>query len=215
MSKIELNLLNKVKNMINTIKQALENSFSYADYRKKVTSLIAEGKSTGHEQSEDLLKYSELNETRMNRLEKTIEVTPETKTKIKNLNKKYIWLVLSEGWCGDAAQIVPVIDKLAKVSENIELRIVLRDDNNALMQHFLTNGGKAIPKLIVLDAESLEVLADWGPRPSGAKQLILNYKAAHGVVDETAKIELQKWYLHDKGISIQNEIVELHEQVLS
>jgi hypothetical protein len=215
LSKIELNLLNKVKNMINTIKQALENSFSYADYRKKVTSLIAEGKSTGHEQSEDLLKYSELNETRMNRLEKTIEVTPETKTKIKNLNKKYIWLVLSEGWCGDAAQIVPVIDKLAKVSENIELRIALRDDNNALMQHFLTNGGKAIPKLIVLDAESLEVLADWGPRPSGAKQLILNYKAAHGVVDETAKIELQKWYLHDKGISIQNEIVELHEQVLS
>jgi hypothetical protein len=215
LSKIELNLLNKVKNMINTIKQALENSFSYADYRKKVTSLIAEGKSTGHEQSGDLLKYSELNETRMNRLEKTIEVTPETKTKIKNLNKKYIWLVLSEGWCGDAAQIVPVIDKLAKVSENIELRIALRDDNNALMQHFLTNGGKAIPKLIVLDAESSEVLADWGPRPSGAKQLILNYKAAHGVVDETAKIELQKWYLHDKGISIQNEIVELHEQVLS
>ena len=201
--------------MINTIKQALENSFSYADYRKKVTSLIAEGKSTGHEQSGDLLKYSELNETRMNRLEKTIEVTPETKTKIKNLNKKYIWLVLSEGWCGDAAQIVPVIDKLAKVSENIELRIALRDDNNALMQHFLTNGGKAIPKLIVLDAESSEVLADWGPRPSGAKQLILNYKAAHGVVDEAAKIELQKWYLHDKGISIQNEIVELHEQVLS
>jgi hypothetical protein len=201
--------------MINTIKQALENSFSYADYRKKVTSLIAEGKSTGHEQSGDLLKYSELNETRMNRLEKTIQITPETKTKLQNLDKKYIWLVLSEGWCGDAAQIVPVIDKLAKVSENIELRIALRDDNNALMQHFLTNGGKAIPKLIVLDAESSEVLADWGPRPSGAKQLILNYKAAHGVVDETAKIELQKWYLHDKGISIQNEIVELHEQVLS
>ena len=201
--------------MINTIKQALENSFSYADYRKKVTSLIAEGKSTGHEQSEDLLKYSELNETRMNRLEKTIEVTPETKTKIKNLNKKYIWLVLSEGWCGDAAQIVPVIDKLAKLSENIELRIVLRDDNNALMQHFLTNGGKAIPKLIVLDVESSEILADWGPRPSGARQLILDYKAAHGVVDETAKIELQKWYLHDKGISIQKEIVELHGQVLS
>jgi hypothetical protein len=215
LSKIELNLPNKVKNMINTIKQALENSFSYADYRKKVTSLIAEGKSTGHEQSGDLLKYSELNETRMNRLEKTIQITPETKTKLQNLDKKYIWLVLSEGWCGDAAQIVPVIDKLAKVSENIELRIALRDDNNALMQHFLTNGGKAIPKLIVLDAESSEVLADWGPRPSGAKQLILNYKAAHGVVDETAKIELQKWYLHDKGISIQNEIVELHEQVLS
>ena len=201
--------------MINTIKQALENSFSYADYRKKVTSLIAEGKSTGHTQSEDLLKYSELNETRMNRLEKTIEVTDKTKTKLQNLDKKYIWLVLSEGWCGDAAQIVPVIHKMAEVTDKVELKIALRDDNDALMQHFLTNGGKAIPKLIVLDAESLEVVLDWGPRPHGAKQLIVDYKAAHGVVDETAKIELQKWYLHDKGISIQNEIVEMHENVLA
>lgn len=201
--------------MINTIKQALENSFSFADYRKKVTSLITEGKSTGHTQSEDLLKYSELNETRMNRLEKTIEVTPETKTKLQNLDKKYIWLVLSEGWCGDAAQIVPVIHKMTEVTDKVELKIALRDDNDALMQHFLTNGGKAIPKLIVLDAETLEVVLDWGPRPHGAKQLILDYKATHGVVDETAKIELQKWYLHDKGISIQNEIVELHENILA
>jgi hypothetical protein len=123
--------------------------------------------------------------------------------------------VLSEGWCGDAAQIVPVIHKMADVTDKVELKIALRDDNDALMQHFLTNGGKAIPKLIVLDAETLEVVLDWGPRPHGAKQLILDYKAAHGVVDETAKIELQKWYLHDKGISIQNEIVEMHEQVLS
>ena len=201
--------------MINTIKQALENSFSFADYRKKVTSLIAEGKSTGHTQSEDLLKYSELNETRMNRLEKTIEVTPETKAKLQNLDKKYIWLVLSEGWCGDAAQIVPVIHKMADVTDKVELKIALRDDNDALMKYFLTNGGKAIPKLIVLDAETLDVVLDWGPRPYGAKQLILDYKVAHGVVDEPAKIELQKWYLHDKGISIQNEIVEMHENILA
>jgi hypothetical protein len=124
-------------------------------------------------------------------------------------------LVLSEGWCGDAAQILPVIHKMAEVAENVEIKIALRDDNDALMQHFLTNGGKAIPKLIVLDAATSEVLADWGPRPAGAKQLILDYKAAHGVVDEPAKIALQKWYLHDKGISTQNEIVEMHEQVLS
>ena len=144
--------------MKNTIQQTLLNSFSYSDYRKKVTKLIAEGKSTGHEQSDDLLHYSELNEARMNRLEKTIEVTPETKAKLQNLDKKYIWLVLSEGWCGDAAQIVPVIHKMAEVTDKVELKIALRDDNDALMQHFLTNGGKAIPKLIVLDAETLDVV---------------------------------------------------------
>jgi hypothetical protein len=201
--------------MIKTIQKPLQNSFSYPDYRKHIAHLISESKSTGHEQSKDLLHYSELNETRMNRLEKTIDVLPEIKIKLQNLEKKYIWLVLSEGWCGDAAQIVPVIHKMAELTDKIELKIALRDDNDALMQHFLTNGGKAIPKLIVLDAENFEVLADWGPRPHGAKQLIVDYKATHGVVDETAKIELQKWYLHYKGVSIQQEIMELHERVLS
>lgn len=207
-------MLIKVIKMKNTIAQALQNSFSYSGYRKTVTDLIAEGKSTGHEQSEDLLHYSELNEARLNRLEKTIQVTPEAKNDLEKLDKKYIWLVLAEGWCGDAAQILPVIYKMSEVSENVTLKIALRDDNDSLMQYFLTNGGKAIPKLLILDAATLEVLADWGPRPHGAKQLILDYKATHGVVDETAKIELQKWYLHDKGEAIQNEIIALHKQVL-
>ena len=207
-------MLIKVNKMKNTIEQALQNSFSYSEYRKTVSDLIAEGKSTGHEQSEDLLRYSELNEARLNRLEKTIAVTEEVKSDLEKLDKKYIWLVLAEGWCGDAAQIVPVIYKMSEVTENVSLKIALRDDNDALMQHFLTNGGKAIPKLLILDADTLEVLADWGPRPHGAKQLILDYKAAHGVVDETAKIELQKWYLHDKGVAIQNEIIALHKDVL-
>ena len=200
--------------MKNTIEQALQNSFSYSEYRKTVSDLIAEGKSTGHEQSEDLLRYSELNEARLNRLEKTIAVTEEVKSDLEKLDKKYIWLVLAEGWCGDAAQIVPVIYKMSEVTENVSLKIALCDDNDALMQHFLTSGGKAIPKLLILDADTLEVLADWGPRPHGAKQLILDYKAAHGVVDEPAKIELQKWYLHDKGVAIQNEIIALHKEVL-
>ena len=138
--------------MKNTIQQTLLNSFSYSEYRKKVTELIAEGKSTGHEQSNDLLHYSELNEARMNRLEKTIAIVDEVKAKLENLDKKYIWLVLAEGWCGDAAQILPVIHKMAETTNKVELKIALRDDNDALMQHFLTNGGKAIPKLIVLDA---------------------------------------------------------------
>jgi hypothetical protein len=81
------------------------------------------------------------------------------------------------------------------------------------MQHFLTNGARAIPKLVIIDAETLAVIADWGPRPEPAKNLILDYKATHGIVDETAKIELQKWYLQDKGIAIQNEILKIYGQI--
>ncbi len=195
------------------IQNAIQNSYSYTEYRKLASDLVAQGKPTGHDLSEALAHYAELNETRMNRLEKTITIADEIIQKLQNCSKNYIWLVLAESWCGDAAQILPVIHKMSEVSPAIQFNIVLRDDHDALMQQFLTNGGKAIPKLIILDAQTLEVVADWGPRPQGAKQLIVDYKSVHGVVDETAKIELQKWYLHDKGSSIQQEILEIMGQL--
>ena len=195
--------------MKNIIENALLNSYTYSEYRQLVSQLISEGKSTGHNQTVDLLHYSELNETRLKRLDKTLAVSEENPTEIENLEKKYIWLVISEGWCGDAAQLLPIMNKVAEVSENIDLKIVLRDDNEVLMNQFLTNGGKAIPKLIVLDAETNEVIADWGPRPEPARKLIADYKAANGVVDEPVKIELQKWYLQDKGLTTQNELLAL------
>lgn len=191
------------------IEKSLTNSFSYQEYRNHVTLLSDEGKTTGHEQTEALVNYTKLNESRLHRLDKTMVVVDEVKTFLENLDKDYTWLVISESWCGDAAQILPIINKMAEVSNKIDLRIVLRDDNDDLMNLFLTNGTRSIPKLIFIDKKTNEVINDFGPRPQEAKQLILDYKAEHGVVDETAKINLQKWYLNDKGISTQKEIVAL------
>ncbi|MFV8345222.1 thioredoxin family protein [Flavobacterium sp. ZB4P13] len=191
------------------VAKALFNSHSYPEYRKLVSDLLLEGKSTGNEQSEDLKQYSELNETRMNRLDKTMKITEENSLKLKNLNSEYIWLVISEGWCGDAAQLLPVINKMAIDSGKIELKIVLRDENDELMKLFLTNKNKSIPIVIIVDKETGSVLGKWGPRPKGATDLITDYKKEFGVIDETAKTNLQLWYLHDKGISTQNELINL------
>lgn len=195
--------------MLSIIEKSLSQSYTYQAYRNLVTALLQEGKSTGNEQSEDLRHYSALNETRMNRLDKTITITDESIAKLKGLQQQYIWLVISEGWCGDAAQIVPIINKMAEQSDAIEMKIALRDENAALMDLFLTNGSRGIPKLIILDKKSLAVLGEFGPRPEGAKKLILDYKAEHGIVDEVAKTNLQLWYLHDKGLSVQQEILDL------
>jgi hypothetical protein len=192
--------------MNSIINNSISKSCSYNEYRSLIFTYAQEGKTTGLISSSDYINYTKLNESRMHRLDKTIEVTQETKALLENLSKEYIWLVISETWCGDAAQVVPVINKMAEVASKIDLRIVLRDENEDLMNLFLTNGTKSIPKLIIIEKETGEVIGDFGPRPTQAKQLIIDYKAAHGVVDETAKIELQKWYLADKGVSIQNEI---------
>ena len=195
--------------MNSIITNSISKSCSYNEYRSLIFTYAQEGKTTGLISSPDYINYTKLNESRMHRLDKTIEVTQETKALLENLSKEYIWLVISETWCGDAAQVIPVINKMAEVASKIDLRIVFRDENEDLMNLFLTNGTKSIPKLIIIEKETGEVVGDFGPRPTQAKQLIIDYKAAHGVVDETAKIELQKWYLADKGVSIQNEICAL------
>jgi hypothetical protein len=198
-----------------SVAKALFNSYSYTEYKKLVSDLLKEGKSTGITQSEDLTHYSLLNEARVRRLDKTIKIAEEHLLKLHALDKQYIWLVIAEGWCADGAQILPIFDKMALESDKkIELKIVLRDDNEELMSHFLTNGARAIPKLIVIDKETGDVVADWGPRPKGAIELIQNYKKEHGVVDETAKADLQMWYLHDKGLSVQNEVMSIMQSLL-
>ncbi len=195
--------------MNTTIKKSLQNSFSYQEYRNLIAKLANDGATTGEIQTETNIGFTKLNDARMHRLDKTIQINEEVQKVLENTTKSYIWLVIAESWCGDAAQILPIINKMAQITSKIELRIVLRDQNDDLMLHFLTNGTKSIPKLLLLDAKTNEVLNNFGPRPIGAKEVIENYKNKHGIVDETAKIELQKWYLTDKGISTQKEILAL------
>ncbi|WP_016990182.1 thioredoxin family protein [Flavobacterium sp. ACAM 123] len=192
------------------IAKALFNSHSYFEYRKLITDLLKEEKSTGNEQSTALTNYSLLNETRMNCLEKTSKIPQENAQALKSLRHEYIWIVISEGWCGDAAQVLPVFDKMVAESDGkIDMKIVLRDENEELMNLFLTNKDKSIPKLIVINKQTGGALAHWGPRPKGAADLIGNYKKAHGALDETAKTDLQLWYFHDKGLTTQSEVIDM------
>ncbi len=191
------------------IAESLLRSYTYDEYRKIVSDLLHQGLSSGDEQSDDLTNYSKLNDVRMHRLDKTMTIDETSIQQLLSLKGKYIWLVLSEGWCGDAAQLLPIFNKMALLAVAIDLKIVFRDENQELMNMFLTNGSKSIPKLLILEKETLEVLKNWGPRPKRATQLIKSYKEQYGIIDETAKIELQMWYLQDKGLSTQKEIIDL------
>jgi hypothetical protein len=191
------------------VAESLLKSHSYVKYRAIVSDLLKSRKVTGNQQSEQLTHYTQLNEARMNRLDKKTVIYQDNIKKLLSLKKYYVWLVISEGWCGDAAQILPILNKMAAMTKQIDLRIVLRDENDSLMNQFLTNGARSIPKLIVLEPDTYKVLCSWGPRPKGATDLITSYKRQYGTIDETAKTELQLWYLHDKGLTAQTEVADL------
>lgn len=191
------------------ISESLNNSMTYAEYRNLVITLVEEQSTTGNEKTEDLVQYTQLNDSRMRRWDKTAKVSEDMKTKIENFNKKVTWLVISESWCGDAAHVMPIINKVAELNENIDYKIVLRDENEDLMNQFLTNGGKSVPKLIMIDTETKEVLNTFGPRPTVATNLVQAYKAEHGVITPEFKEELQRWYNKDKGQSTIEDLVNL------
>lgn len=196
--------------MINTIiSDSLEKAMSYSEYRNLVSSLVAENSTTGNEKTEDLADYTQLNDRRMKRWDKTLKVSDAIKNKVENFNKKVTWLVISESWCGDAAHIMPVINKVAGLNPNIDYKVVLRDENDALMDQFLTNGGKSIPKLIAIDTETKEVLNTFGPRPTLATEMVNAYKATHGQLTPEFKEDLQRWYNKDKGQSTVENLTAL------
>lgn len=195
------------------IAESLLKSVSYIKYRKIVSDKLAAGEVTGDRQTPELVHYTLLNETRMNRLDKKVIIPEDIIQRLLNLKKTYTWLVISEGWCGDAAQLLPVFNKLAMITPHIEMKIVFRDEHPALMDMFLTNGARSIPKLIVLDRESKSVIGNWGPRPKAATNLVKSYREQYGKIDDTLKTELQLWYLHDKGLSTQDEIATLMRDI--
>jgi thiol-disulfide isomerase/thioredoxin len=195
--------------MNNIIKDSLAKSISYTEYTTLVNNLVENKDTTGTDKSENLVEYTMLNAKRMKRWDKTLKVNEAVKERIEKIDKKITWLVLTESWCGDAAHVVPVMQKVAELNTNINVKVVLRDENEDLMNNFLTNGGKSIPKLIMVDETSGEVINTFGPRPSGATQLVNDYKAKHGMLTPEFKEDLQRWYNKDKGQNAANDLVAL------
>ena len=185
-----------------------EKSITFDEYNRRIDEVVAAGKTTGPNQSEELAEYTKLNQYRMQRLEKTTHLSDSLKETARNLKVNWIWLILTEAWCGDAAQNIPIIEKIAAENEGIKTGYLLRDENLELMDRYLTNGSRAIPKLICLDAETLEEIGTWGSRPKAADALFKELKAQG--LEKPAIIEkIIRWYNEDKTESLQKEFEEL------
>ena len=190
------------------INQIPDSSMNYKEYRDLIDRLREENKTTGLDHSESMLTYTDLNIARMNKWDKRFEMDADVKNMLRSWERKEIWLVLTEGWCGDAAHAVPVIASMAAASDNIELHLLLRDQNLQIMDQYLTNGGRSIPKLIRLDADTMEELSTWGPRPQEVQDLFLKMKEAGAEKPEINK-ELQLWYARNRGKAIEKELAQM------
>ncbi len=200
---------NNKEEVLDLVLSGIERSMSYDTYRELVHDLAKNRQTTGPEQLESLINYTELNDRRMSRWDKTLKVSDEIREKIAEVDSNLTFLVLTESWCGDASPSLPVMNKITDLNENIDLKIVLRDENLSLIDKFLTNNARSIPKLILWNDDEKSVVGEWGPRPSIATQMVEDYKQEHGKLTAEFKQDLQMWYNKNKGQNTLEDLVEL------
>ena len=162
---------------------------------------------TLNDYDKSIYEYRKLNYQRSTRLEKTFIPTDDTRQVFSTIHQTQKWIVITESWCGDSAQNLPIIAKLAELNNKIDFKIVLRDSNPEFMDLYLTNGARAIPKLIVFDENDNEIF-QWGPRPIEAQSLFNKLKNEKIAKPEINK-ELHLWYGRNRGKEVEKEILNL------
>jgi len=185
-------------------KKITNGGMTYEEYKKLFADEIENSPGVDEKNHYDIKK---LNFSRSKRIEKQFLPSDELIKAVNKISEPQFWLVLTESWCGDSAQNLPVLVKISKLSENIELRILLRDLNPEIMDQYLTNGTRSIPKLIAFD-EGRNELFRWGARPAAAQQLINKLKE-NGMQKNEWLIDLHKWYANNHGKEIEKELLEL------
>ena len=179
-----------------------------------IAELLDQGKPTGPNQSDAYIHYTKMNQARMRRLGKKSQLLEDNIEAIKSIDKPLTLLTITEAWCGDAAQILPVINHIAELNPLIDMKLILRDEHPDVMKHFLTNGSYSIPIIVVLDKESGEVFAHWGPRPKHMQDIVMARKEdPHASPYSEFVVEAQLWYTRDKSVSIQTEFISALKEV--
>ena len=115
-------------------------------------------------------------------------------------------VALSEDWCGDAVNTLPVIARLADEA-GWDLRVLSRDENPDLMDGHLTNGrSRSIPVVIVYD-ENFNEVGWWGPRPGEIQAWVMD--EGLGVPSPERYKVVRRWYAQDHGRTTLRELLDL------
>lgn len=199
------------------LQNAIAKGIDYEAYIRLSQELFAQQRTSPADKdvaSAEMLDYTKLNLHRMERLDKTIALEADLVDSIQQLPNDIYMVIIAEAWCGDAAQNVPILAKMAAVNPaKLHIKLVHRDTNLELIDAYLTNGGRAIPKVVLTNAAGDE-LAVWGARPAAATAMVKEWKSQGLEHSEWAK-NLQLWYTKDKGISTQTEFKELFKQLIA
>lgn len=180
-------------------------------YRARFEATVAAGRAAAEGEVSYPPEYTKLNLARTRRVEKTLRI-PEHVQAVMRTAAPQAWLVITEEWCGDSAQNLPVLLALAALAPAIEARILPRDAHPDVMDQYLTDGARSIPKLIAFEHSTGRERFRWGPRPAAARTWIAAERArpeSERLPFDRLSEELHRWYAANGGQDVCSEIAEL------
>lgn len=186
-------------------RQLVEEGLTYRQYRSELDELLS--RSTESEEERRMRPYVSNNVRLMEGFDSAYRLGDALREAMAAAPPS-IWLVLTEGWCGDAAYCAPLF-ALAEscLPDKVTLRFLFRDRHPRLMDAHLTDGGRSIPKLICLD-RSLNELWTWGPRPSVLYTMVKSWRNEGMTLKELIPL-VHDWYISDGTLTMQQELSTL------
>lgn len=192
----------------------LEAAVSYETYRREMKRKAeTEDPDALSERDQKYLDYITLNDRRTDRVHEEYRPSDRLRALVEEIERPQTWLVITEDWCGDSAQVLPIIAEAAELNGAIDLRILPRDEHLELMDEYRTDGKRAIPKLVALDEDGTELFT-YGPRPTPAAELF-ERRVEEGTPKKEVYRELQQWYNGDRGAAVDEELAATIERILS
>lgn len=175
---------------------------TYQEYTQR----IHERNTNNTPDNDKYLATRKLNEQRMRRIEQTFTPSASVQTAMAKITEPQTWVIITEDWCGDSSQTLAGMYKIASLNPLVTVELYDRDTHPDLMNQYLTNGSKSIPKVVARDKAG-EDLWVWGPRPQPAQDLFWQLKNAEVEYKEIQQT-VHTWYAHDKLVTLQKEILE-------
>lgn len=193
-------------------KNDLNASISFQEYLQLTQNIIESKEPPPPYDAPKMMKYTIENMERMKKVLHTLSIDQKLYNLLHHNKRSMVWVVLTEPWCGDASQIVPALAAFAEINANISFKILLSDTHTQIMDRYLTNGSRSIPKLVCIDEKSWKEIGVWGPRPQNLQQIVLEQKNNPNLSFGEKVRQIHAWYEENKTRDIQLEFIELLKQ---
>jgi thioredoxin-like negative regulator of GroEL len=191
---------------INDYKLILDEGMSYIEYFRSIENFVSNQTTSGQDVTPERIEITKLNLHRMKRLNDA-----KFENNSISLSSPIAAVIITEAWCGDSAQNIPWIEHFFRsCTPKITSYYVYRDDNPELMNQFLTNGSRSIPKCIFFNEQNGQVLGTWGPRPEEIKNWLAKLRSENpDMPKHDWEIELHKYYTKNNGAAITSDLKEV------